>query len=227
MPYPIDRITYNKSRAYPVDHGYSLRRGVPSSIIVHSTEGTRGQSLESAANYLYHSALVSAHYLIGKAGEIIEFLAPVPYAAWHAGPAHTAYLNECSIGIECLHAKGETWLSAQKDALGWLIQQLVTDHAIAPTLIDTHGQVALPGPYDRKKDPTDWPHADFIAWRDQLFRASVPAVVIGLPVYQRSDHTGALWGHLTAGEHIVIDDLSNGHLQDGRGFVDLNGLDLR
>jgi len=48
--------------------------------------------------------------------------------------------------------------------------------------------------------------------------------VLGLPVYQRSDHTGPLWGHLKDDEPVVIDDPSNGHLADGRGFVDLNGL---
>ncbi len=39
-----------------------------------------------------------------------------------------------------------------------------------------------------------------------------------------ADHTGALWGHLTTGEQVAIDDMNNGHLSDGRGFVDLKGL---
>lgn len=51
--------------------------------------------------------------------------------------------------------------------------------------------------------------------------------VRGLPVYQAANHQGTLWGHLQQDEAIEIDDLSNGHLKDGRGFVDVNGLEPR
>ncbi len=60
-----------------------------------------------------------------------------------------------------------------------------------------------------------------------------PARVVGLPVYQQSDHSGALWGHLRSDQDVVIDDLSNGHVAevDGQhapiGFVDLKGLETR
>jgi hypothetical protein len=58
---------------------------------------------------------------------------------------------------------------------------------------------------------------------------SIPPVrpyrVKGLPVYQRSERSGALWGHLASGEQVVIDDPFDGHLSDGRGFVDLAGLE--
>lgn len=43
--------------------------------------------------------------------------------------------------------------------------------------------------------------------------------VAGLPIYERSDRQGALWGHLKEGEPIEIDDPDNGHLADGRGFI--------
>lgn len=54
---------------------------------------------------------------------------------------------------------------------------------------------------------------------------------IGLPVYQRSDRTGPLWGHLQPGQIVTIDDPSNGHIASldgvpaGIGFVDMNGLE--
>lgn len=231
MSYPIDATTYDKAKKYPTGHGYGMRTGDPISVIVHSTEGVVGQSLSSAASYIYTSSAISAHYLIGRQAEIIQFLDPQKYSAWHSGDAVSTYVNVNSIGIECLHAKGETWPAVQKDALAWLLQQLCTNYAIPSTLIDTHGQVAIAGPYMRKIDPTNWTHPDFIAWRDQVLTPpAVAYVVAGLPVYERSDHTGPLWGYLSPGQTVTIDDPSNGHVASlngvpaGIGFVDMSGL---
>lgn len=174
MAYFIDKATYNKAKAYGVGHGYTTRPYAPSAIVVHSTEGAAGQSLESAASYLYNSADVSSDFLIGKHGEIIQFLDSHIYQAWHAGgqqqdgswTAQPAYANPHSIGIECLHVLGETWPAVQKDALAWLLGYLITMYHIPIPAIETHGQIAIAGPYQRKKDPTNWPHSEFIAWRD-------------------------------------------------------------
>ena len=235
MTYTIDSTTYDKAKTYPVYHGYATRPSAPTAIVVHSTEGVKGQTLQSAANYLYNSADVSADFLIGKAGEIIQFLDSRIFQAWHAGgqqsngtwTAQPAYANPKSIGIECLHASGESWPAVQKDALAWLLTYLVQTYAIPSLAIDTHGQIAIAGPYQRKTDPTNWSHQEFIAWRDALFVQPKHYHVLGLPVYQRSDHTGPLWGHLAVGEQVVIDDPTNGHLADHRGFVDINGLALQ
>lgn len=43
--------------------------------------------------------------------------------------------------------------------------------------------------------------------------------VRGIPVYERSDRTGPQWGCLQQDEIIEIDEPSNGHLADGRGFI--------
>ncbi len=51
--------------------------------------------------------------------------------------------------------------------------------------------------------------------------------VVGLPIYQRQDGTGPLAGHLQPDEPVLIDATyanGMGHLLDGRGFVDLDGL---
>lgn len=180
MIYSIDKTTYDKAKIYPVGHGYATRPSAPTAIVVHSTEGTPGQSLESAARYLYNSADVSSDFLIGKNGEIIQFLDSRLYQAWHAGglqangtwTAQPAYANPHSIGIECLHASGEAWTLVQKGALAWLLTQLTGDHMIPTLSIETHGEIAIAGPYDRKHDPTDWPHASFIAWRDSVLTAA-------------------------------------------------------
>ena len=231
MTYQINASTYPKAKTYPVGHGYSTRPGDPISIVCHSTEGVVGQSLSSAANYIYTSSAISAHYLIGRQAEIIQFLDPQTYSAWHSGDAIDPYENPTSIGIECLHASGENWPSVQKDALAWLLQELCSRYAILSTLVDTHGQIAIPGPYKRKIDPTGWSHQDFILWRDQVLAPPAkPYKVKGLPVYQRADHTGPLWGYLNLNQLVKIDDPSNGHVCEldgiaaGIGFVDMSGL---
>lgn len=176
MTYFIDTTEYNKPLAYPVGHGYTTRPSAPTAIVVHSTEGKPGQSLSSAADYLYTSPNVSSDFLIGKQGEIIQFLDSRTYQAWHAGgqqsngswTAQPAYANPRSIGIELLHASGETWPAVQKDALAWLLAKLTHDYLIPIPSVETHGQIAIAGPYSRKLDPTNWPHSDFIAWRDTV-----------------------------------------------------------
>ncbi len=230
MTYTIDSATYDKALAYPLSHGYNLRGGAPSSLVVHSTEGVRGQTLESAARYLYGSMKVSSHFLVGRAGEIIQFLNPGIYSAWHAGTAQAAYLNLRSIGIECLHARGEDWPAVQKDALAWLLMQVAANYRIPSKMIETHGQIAIKGPYDRKKDPTNWPHAEFIQWRDTVFAAPVTKAYTGrrIMISQRQEGGAPYAGELAPGEHVVVDKwYTNGytHLQDQRGFVLLSDLE--
>lgn len=166
MPFSID--VRNKAKAdgglYPERYGYQLRGTFPTSIVVHTTEGPRGQSLTKAANHLYHSADVSAHFLVGTQGEIIQFLDPRRWQAWHAGESRAGYTNSVSIGIEILHTSGDAYPAIQIDALAWLLRRLMADHGIPPTKIDTHGQIAVPGPYSRKQDPTNWPREAFKDW---------------------------------------------------------------
>ncbi len=178
MPYTIDTTSYDKARARPYDPrrplaaGYSPRPAsrLPSRIVLHSTEGNAGSTFESEAAFLRDSELVSAHYLVGKVAQIAQILDPV-WRAWHTGnvlPQYADYINADSIGIEQHHREGESWPAAQRDALTWLVRRLMADYHIAYTQVETHGQVAAPGPYDRKHDPTNWPHADFLLWRSTL-----------------------------------------------------------
>lgn len=223
----------NKAAFYPDRYGYQRRGTIPTSIVVHSTEGVKGQSFASASNYLYRSAAVSAHFLVGRDGFIEQQLSPKTIQAWHAGEARYGFGNAQSIGIELLHKSGEDWPAIQKDALAWLLRRLMTDHAIPSSRIETHGQIAIPGPYVRKTDPTNWPYADFRAWVAALVPdppdpPTLPRRVKGVPIYQRKERTGPLAGHLAPGDLVTIDAVygdGGGHLADGRGFVDLNALD--
>lgn len=229
MSYTIDSTTYPKAKTYGVGHGYATRPSAPTAIVVHSTEGAIGQTLQSAASYLYNSADVSSDFLIGKAGEIIQFLDSRIYQAWHAGgqqqdgswTAQPAYSNPRSIGIECLHAKGESWPAVQKDALAWLLGKLTHDYTIPVPSIETHGQIAIAGPYDRKTDPTNWSHSDFITWRDSVL-APVPTyrpytVLAPCAVFTSRDPASPLAGGSEHGQtQLAIGDVINvGDVQSG------------
>jgi len=244
MTFSIDKATYPKAKTYGVGHGYATRPYLPTAIVVHSTEGAKGQTLQSAANYLYTSPKVSADFLIGKAGEIIQFLDSHIYQAWHAGgyqpdsgvwTAQPAYDNAHSIGIELLHAKGESWPPVQKDALAWLLSTLTHDYLIPIPAIETHGQIAINGPYDRKHDPTNWPHSEFIAWRDSVLtpapayhRYSViaPCAVLtsrapDAPLAGGPDD-GQTW--LSVGDQINVGDVQDGWLWVSPNATDAPGI---
>lgn len=227
----FDATTYDKAAKHAPGHGYEARNAAPISIVVHSTSNPNAKNtpFKSEATFLLDARLVSAHYLIGKDGKGARFLEPRAWAAWHAGTAQKSYLNQRSIGIELHHSVGDPpYPKAQMDALADLLSALSEEFNIPFGMMETHGQIAIAGPYKRKTDPSDMSYAAFVAWRAQL---TVPAPtffyrVSGLPVYQRADHTGPLWGHLVTGEHVAVDDMGNGHLADSRGFVDVNGLEV-
>lgn len=169
MPPTIDTATYSKTKKLGPGQGYSARpQNInPTTIVVHSTNGNRGSSFEAEARYLRDSLEVSAHFLVGKAGQIAQILDP-GLRAWHAGECLTAWENDYSIGIECHHAVGDDWPQAQLDSLTWLVRDLMRRYRIAPAGIETHRRVAIPGPDIRKHDPSDWPDEMFYVWRSGL-----------------------------------------------------------
>jgi len=161
-----------------VGQGYSRRTITrPTSMVIHTTNGNKGSSFAGEARFLRNSPDVSAHYLIGKSGQIAEILPP-SWQAWHAGVARSGYSNNQSIGIECHHAVGETWPLAQIAALTWLTRMLMDTYTIPLERIETHRAIALPA--GRKVDPSDWSDSEFYAWRQGLDSAPQDAQVIGI-----------------------------------------------
>lgn len=179
MSFSIDTTSYPKSKTYRVNHGYSLRSGACTSGVAHSTNNSKANtSFESEADYLYRSPDVSAHFLIGKDGRIVQFLDVRKYVAWHAGgkqpdgswTAQPDFANPKSFGVELHKSTPDPFYpQIQLDALAWLLKKVATELGIPAHMIETHGQIAIAGPYIRKTDPDDWPHDQFIAWRDALF----------------------------------------------------------
>lgn len=162
----VDRTTYPKAKL-PIGSGYDRRpKGkTPSKLIVHTTNGKRGSSFAAEARFIYTSTSIGAHDLIGKKGQIAEFLDAI-YRAWHAGVTVPGFGNADAIGIECHVTPGEPWTPEMRDALTWRVQYYRERFDIAVVDIETHRRVALPK--GRKIDPSEWPDAEFYAWRAGL-----------------------------------------------------------
>lgn len=163
MSHPIDAATYRKDLTRPLRAGYDHRPAGrrPSSVVVHATHGRPGSSFAAEAAFLRNSPDVSAHYLIGRDGQIAMILPPAE-RAWHAGVAQEGWGNSDSIGVELHAAASEPILPAQKQALAELLTALCRDYSIPRDKIASHRAVALPK--GRKSDPGQWSDADLAAW---------------------------------------------------------------
>jgi N-acetyl-anhydromuramoyl-L-alanine amidase len=98
---------------------------------------------------------VSAHFLVRRDGEVIQFVA-CSKRAWHAGASHwhgRSRCNDFSVGIELEGADEISFEDAQYEELGRLARALKTAYPIAASV--GHCDIA-PG---RKTDPGprfDW-----------------------------------------------------------------------
>ncbi len=106
-----------------------------------------------------HGLRVSAHLLIRRDGEIVQFV-PFGLRAWHAGASQyegRSACNDFSIGIEMEGEDEVPFEAAQYAAAGVAIRALLAAYpTLAPTRITGHSDIA-PG---RKTDPGpafDWP----------------------------------------------------------------------
>jgi hypothetical protein len=214
MPYSINRELWRSPN-------FSPRTTPIESIVVHSCEGVRPTPRVSSLPWLCKPvSRVSCHYYVCRDADIFQ-LVDDSNVAWHAGDSLSQFDNGSSIGVECEHRVGMDWPLAQLDALAWLLRQLIARYHLPASRIETHGQIAIAGPYKRKLDPTDWPHESFVRFVAGLYPPKAYRVA-GLPVYQRPDRTGPLWGHLFEGDVVAV--AADGHLEDERGWVDLAGL---
>ena len=173
-----------KHMLYDVGWGYGpkrMRQNIKT-IIIHTTGGRKGSSFAQEKNFLLHSRRVSAHFLVGKEGQVAQIL-PVEYVAWHAGETinNKKYGNEVSIGIECHLTFGEQWTDKMRAALTDLCKQLVRQYDIEH--IATHREAA-PG---RKIDPLYWDDADFKLWAASVLAVKDDVPIIGAtkPVAER------------------------------------------
>ena len=162
-------------------------RALPVSMVVLHYTGMR-TALEAEERLVDPTAKVSAHYLIGEDGEVVQ-LVHEARRAWHAGRSYWRGLtdvNSASIGIELVNP-GHEWgyrafPRAQMEALLPLLARIVKTHDIARANVVGHSDIAPA----RKDDPGelfDWP----LLARLKL-ALPIPEVVLGDPF----DNEGAV-----------------------------------
>jgi N-acetyl-anhydromuramoyl-L-alanine amidase len=114
--------------------------------------------LDSAAHPYFaqiHALRVSAHFLIRRDGELVQFV-PVERRAWHAGASSwrgRGRCNDFSLGIELEGSDSAPFEATQYDALSALLRELGGRYPLQA--IAAHSEIA-PG---RKTDPGpgfDW-----------------------------------------------------------------------
>jgi N-acetylmuramoyl-L-alanine amidase len=129
------------------------RPAPPTTVVLHATgPGT----LQGAVAWLTNpKSGVSAHYVVGKGGEVLRLADPVREITWHAGASRGPGgkpANATSIGIELVNRNdgNERYPPAQTVALADLLRRL---KGSIPSLkwLTTHRDVCLPP--GRKTDP--------------------------------------------------------------------------
>ena len=121
----------------------------PNFVILHQT--SNGNVATALATLTDPQRRVSAHYLIGRDGALLQ-LVDEASRAWHAGESWwggSTDLNSASIGIELDNTGDEAFAEAQIVALLGLLGELRTRHRIPPANFLAHGDIAP----TRKVDP--------------------------------------------------------------------------
>ncbi|MBK1681387.1 hypothetical protein CKO20_13510 [Rhodocyclus tenuis] len=122
----------------------------PNYVILHQTSNDNTQ--RALATLTDPRRKVSAHYLIGRDGTVLQ-LVDENARAWHAGASWwggSTDLNSASLGIELDNTGDEPFAEAQIVALLALLDELRSRHRIPAANFLAHGDVA-PG---RKVDPS-------------------------------------------------------------------------
>lgn len=125
-------------------------------IVIHDTETPGVRDARTIWRHFANPASrVSAHYVIGKDGEIVQCV-PDELRAWHTGESYYLgedHLNDRSIGIELVNAQTgvDPFTNAQYRSLVRLVSHLVNVHAIPMDRIVGHKEITLKP--EHKKDP--------------------------------------------------------------------------
>jgi hypothetical protein len=126
---------------------------VISAIVLHATaeDGTWG----AARAFLDFTARVSAHFVVGRTGEVVQVV-PIERRAWHAGVSEldgVPDVNDYSVGIELVNRNDgvDPYPDVQYAAAARLIDRIRALHPMPPDRIVTHAAIALPA--GRKSDP--------------------------------------------------------------------------
>jgi N-acetyl-anhydromuramyl-L-alanine amidase AmpD len=123
----------------------------PNLVVIHATEQHSVRESLDTLRTANSGGPVSAHYLIGRDGEIYQLVADGE-RAWHAGPGHWGTItdvNNASIGIELDNDGESPFAQAEIDALIRLLDDLCSRLDIPRTQVIGHADFAP----TRKRDP--------------------------------------------------------------------------
>jgi N-acetylmuramoyl-L-alanine amidase len=127
-------------------------------LVIHDTETPGITKAKTIANHFANPrSEAAAHFIIGKAGEIIQCV-DESRRAWHVGPSlldGVPKVNDFSVGIELVNAEDgkDPFTEAQYRSLTALSAHLVSRFHIPLARIVGHRDVAMP--LGRKHDPAD------------------------------------------------------------------------
>jgi N-acetylmuramoyl-L-alanine amidase len=147
---------------------FNLRK--PNYIIIHHTAQDSLQ--QTLRTFTLATTQVSAHYVIGKEGKVIQMLNDY-LRAWHAGSGiwgKTTDINSASIGIELDNNGEEVFSESQIGSLLALLSKLKKDYNIPTQNFIAHADIAP----TRKNDPNaffPWKQLaekGFGVWKDEI-----------------------------------------------------------
>ena len=128
---------------------------MPDMVVLHYTAM---RDTRAARDWLCNpEAEVSAHYLVGRRGQVWQLVAE-ENRAWHAGAGAwgaVADINSRSIGIEISNDGAEPFAAPQMAAVAGLLRGVMARWAIPPERVVAHSDTAI----GRKIDPGrrfDW-----------------------------------------------------------------------
>jgi len=122
----------------------------PHFVIIHHT--AQDSIAQTIRTFTLERTQVSAHYVVGRDGEIVQMLSD-DLRAWHAGTAkwgNNFDMNSNSLGIELDNNGVEPFSVAQINSLLILLTKLKITHGIPVANFVGHGDVAP----KRKSDPS-------------------------------------------------------------------------
>jgi N-acetyl-anhydromuramyl-L-alanine amidase AmpD len=139
-------------------------------VVIHST--VEPTTLGTVNIFLNPASGVSAHFVVGKDGQVIQMV-PVEKRAWHAGASELegrTSVNDFSIGIEMVNRNDgiDPYPEAQIQAVAGIIRFVRSRYAIPDSRIVSHAQVARPA--GRKSDPRGFDFAYLITLLNVLPR---------------------------------------------------------
>lgn len=121
-PYPIPAVKWQASPRHSSRHGSKVK-----GIVLHHTAGSTAEGAihTLTAPESEGGRRASAHYVVGKDGEITQ-LVSTTRKAWHAGP-----VNAHTIGIEIVGTTGDRLTQAQDRALTELVAHELYEHGLS------------------------------------------------------------------------------------------------